>query len=208
MKRKPVCLLMLLLFGSISGCTKVPAERTLLPSGFTAAAVLQRQEGTAQTHSGEILGKIWDNHTAGEQFLVFGGVPEKAVPGAPGDLETEDKAMLEARYFLTPELCACIAEGAAMEHLLNRHVFCSAVFRLAEAVDTEDYARKLCESLEEASWQDRAPQRFLIAIPEEGFVLVAFGQEKTMDTFLIRMSQTFPQGECLYYQEIAQKRGR
>lgn len=207
MKKKAVCLLVLL-FGLISGCAKAPAERTLLPSEFSARAALRTQEGTAQTHSCEILGEIWDSHTAGEQFLVFGGVPENSVREGPGDLETADSAMLEDRFFLTPELSAQITEGAAMEHLLNRQVFCSAVFRLAEAADTVDFTRKLCESLEEATWQDRAPQRFLIAEPEEGFVLMAFGQAKTLDTFLIRMSQAFPQGKCLYYQEIAQKRGR
>ena len=207
MKRKAVCLLVLL-FGLISGCAKAPAEQTLLPSEFSARVALRTQEGTAQTRSCEILGKIWDSHTAGERFLVFGGIPEHAVPEGPGDLKPDDKAMLEVRYFLTPELCACIAEGAAMEHLLNRQVFCCAVFRLAEAADVADFTRKLCEILEETTWQDRAPQRFLIAEPEDGFVLMAFGQEKTLDTFLIRMSQAFPQGKCLFYQEIAQKRGR
>ena len=205
---KRIALLCILVFGLVSGCAAAPAAQSLPTPVQRIRTYSQIQGGTALTKSSELLAKIWNSYTGRERFAVFGGTPETAVAEGPGDLETADTEMLMGRFFLTREQTDRITEGAAMEHLLNRNVFCAAVFCLAEAKDAAGFAVQLRDSLENARWLDGTPQRFLITQPEEGFVLLAFGQTRVLDTFLIRMKQVFPQGKIWYYEEIVQKRGQ
>lgn len=185
----------------------MPGKQDIPPSMQRIRADVQIQSGTALTKSCAILERIWNGYKDGERFAVFGGAPENAVADGPGDLDNTDAEMLMNRFFLTREQTTQITEGAALEHLLNRNVFGAAVVCLAEGADSAAFSQQLRDSLENACWLDGAPQRFLIAQPEEGFVLMAFGQTRVLDTFLIRMNQAFPQGKTLYYEEMVQKRG-
>ena len=136
---------------------------------------------------------------------MFGGDRENSVTEGPGDIAIRDTAMLQQRFYLTPELSEQVTEGAALEHLLNRNVFCVGVFRLTDGTDGVQFSQQLRNSLEEAQWSGSRPQRYLIAQPAAGFLLLAYGQTRVLETFLIRMNQAYPDGQILAYQEISIK---
>ena len=200
MKKKWIFLLLSLIFGLLTGCGVTTAEPVRREATYP-----QTQGGEAVTGCSEILDNIWQGYAEGERFAVFGGDPQNSVTAAPGDVAIGDTAMLQQRFFLSGDLSEQVTEGAALEHLLNRNVFCAGVFRLAEGTDSVRFAKHLGKALEEVSWEGGRPQRYLISQPEKGFLLLAYGQTKTLETFLIRMNQAYPKGRLLAYQEIAVK---
>ena len=203
MKGKRILLLWLLIFGLLPGCADTSVEQGLsVPRNMAVPAT---QEGAAVTPCSKILGDIWDKHTVGERFLVYGGDSQYFLENGPGDLKISDTAMLRQRFFLPEDLCGKVTQGAALEHLLNRNVFCAGVFQMAEETDPVQMALQWKNSLDQTQWSGGRPQRYLIAQPESGFLLLAYGQASVLDTFLIRMNQAYPESQILMYQEIPQK---
>ena len=200
MKKKWMFLLWTLLVGFLTGCAATTAEPVRREAIYP-----ETRGGTAVTGCSEILKDIWRGYAEGERFAVFGGDPQNSVAAAPGDIPIGNTDMLQKRFFLTPELSGQVTEGAALEHLLNRNVFCAGVFQLAEETDGVQFAQQLGNALEEVSWEGGRPQRYLISQPEPGFLLLAYGQTKILETFLIRMNQAYPKGRLLTYQEIPAK---
>jgi len=203
MKRKRGFFIVTLLLGMLAGCSKVTAEPDF--PILRERTYPETRGGLAVTQSCDVLARIWSGYIAGERFAVFGGDPRNSVSEGPGDLDITDSNMLQKRFFLTPDLTDQITEGAALEHLLNRNVFCTGVFRLAEGADAIQFTLQLRNALENTQWSGGRPQRYLIAQPEQGFLLLAYGQTSALDTFLIRMNQAYPKGQILAYQEIPQK---
>ena len=203
MKGKRILLLWLLIFGLLPGCADTSVEQGLsVPRNMAVPAT---QEGAAVTPCSKILGNIWDKHTVGERFLVYGGDSQYFLENGPGDLKISDTAMLRQRFFLPEDLCGKVTQGAALEHLLNRNVFCAGVFRLTDKAKPVQMAVQWKEGFEQIQWTGSQPQRYLIAQPEPGFLLIAYGQTRVLETFLIRMNQAYPKGQILMYQEIPQK---
>lgn len=203
MKEKWILLLWLLILGLLTGCAGTTAQQSLpVPRSMAAAPSFG---GTAATKSNEILENIWENYRAEERFLVFGGDAQNLVADGPGDLDAGDRAMLQQRFFLTEALCGGITEGAALEHRLNRNVFCAGVFRITESIDPIQMALQWKTILDQTQWQGARPQRYLITQPEPGFLLLVYGQTSILETFLIRMNQAYPKGQIFVYQEIPQK---
>lgn len=201
MKRRLfLCLWMFIL---LTGCAAAP-NVTDSPAARTGVYP-ETQGGTADTGCSRILKEIWRCYPAGERFGVFGGEPENSVPDGPGDISLADTEKLRRRFFLPMDLTEEVTEGAALEHRLNRNVFCAGVFRLTEGTEMARFARQLGNSLEEAQWSGSRPQRYLISEPQQGFLLLAYGQTKVLETFLIRMNQAYPNGRILTYQEITTK---
>ena len=195
-------LLLVMVFGFLTGCTAKTTEQHVP----TPRSVRQSQamDGIAVTQCSEILANIWGNYRPEERFLVYGGDSQNLVADGPGDLDVADTTVLQ-RFFLTEALSEAITEGAALEHLLNRNVFCAGVFRLTDKAKPVQMALQWEKEFQKHQWLGSQPQRYLITQPETGFFLVAYGQTGVLDTFLIRMHQAYPESQIFQYQEIPQK---
>ncbi len=196
-------LLLVMFFGFLTGCTaKTTEQRVPTPRSVRQS---QAMDGIAVTQCSEILANIWGNYRPEERFLVYGGDSQNLVADGPGDLDTQNAGQLQQRFFLTEPLRREMTEGAAMEHRLNRNVFCAGVFRLTDKAKPVQMALQWEKEFQKHQWPGSQPQRYLIAQPEPGFLLIAYGQTRVLETFLIRMNQAYPKGQILMYQEIPQK---
>ena len=202
MKRKRSFLLWLLVLLLLTGCSSdgnaadLSARRNITADPTAV--------GTATTACSGILRNVWENYRPEERFLVYGGDSQNFVDNGPGDLDTGNGEVLE-RFFLTEGFSKEITEGAALAHRLNPNVFCSGVFQLTGDAKPVQMAVQWKEGFEQILWTGSQPQRYLIAQPEPGFLLIAYGQTRVLETFLIRMNQAYPKGQILMYQEIPQK---
>jgi len=158
--------------------------------------------GRTTTDSGQLLQQIWSAYDPSEQFSVYGGQPEQAVQGRPGELDICNGDMLSENFCVPQQLHFAIEEGASLVHLMNRCVFSAAVFRLAPNQDAEAFAAVLRGSIRKAQWEGSRPEQCLIMIPAARYILVAFGKQRLLDTFLLRTEQVFPQGKLLYDEQL------
>lgn len=155
--------------------------------------------GTADTECAGILKDIWAAYSPEERFSVYGGCPERPAENGPGDVPAGE--FLESSLFVPPELFYSITEGATLIHQINSKLFSCGVLKLTHTQE-EDFALVLRNSLRGVRWQGSRPERYLIAVPQEGFVLVAFGNREMIKTFSQYLQQTFPQGRILYEEPI------
>lgn len=203
MRKNRIFLLGLWLLPLLSGCSKAGVAQDLRTQRNAVEA--PTQPGTAYTACSEVLKRIWESYRPEERFLVYGGDSQNFVDNGPGDLDMENATMLQKRFSLTEGLREKVTEGAALEQRLNPNVFCAGVFCLAEDTEPVPMALQWKDSLDQRLWSGVQPQRYLIAQPEEGLILIAYGQTGVLETFLIRMNQGYPQSKILMYQEIPQK---
>ena len=165
-------------------------------------ALILLLSGTAVTDSTDVLREIWSAYAPEERFSVYGGQPEQAVQGKPAQVDIRDGDALAARFCIPHQLLFSIEEGASLVHLMNRRVFSAAVFRLAQNQDPEAFAAAVRGSLRNTRWENGRPERYLVMIPQGQYVLLAFGKRKTLDTFLLRATEAFPQGQLLYDESV------
>lgn len=157
--------------------------------------------GTADTRCAEVLRDVWAAYSPEERFLVYGGSPQKPVENGPGDVSLEDGAFLTSSFFVPRQLFYSVEEGATLLHQINPKLFSCAVLKLTQTQE-EDFSLVLRGSLRGVRWQGGRPERYLIAAPREGFVLIAFGNRELIKTFSQYLQQTFPQGKSLYDEPI------
>ena len=158
--------------------------------------------GPEATDSVQILQDIWSGYDPAEQFSVYGGAPEQAAQGNPAELDIRDGKALAERFCVPQQLLFSIEEGASLVHLMNRCVFSAAVFRIAPNQDPEAFAAALRGSLRNTKWEYGKPERYLVMIPEGQYVLMTFGKQRVLETFLLRANEAFPQGKILYDERL------
>lgn len=157
--------------------------------------------GTADTECAGILKDIWAAYSPEDRFFVYGGSPEKPVQDGPGDVPQEDGAFLTDSFFVPRQLFYSIDEGASLLHQINPKLFSCAVLKLTQTQE-EAFAQVMRSSLRGVRWQGSRPERYLIAVPQEGFVLIAFGNREMIRTFSQYLQQTCVQGRILYEEPI------
>ena len=158
--------------------------------------------GSERLDSKQVLQKIWSAYDPAERFSVYGGPPERAVQENPAELDVRDSEALEAHFCVPRQLLFSIEEGASLVHLMNRCVFSAAVFRILPNQDAEAFGEVLRGSLRNTKWENGKPERYLVMIPEGQHVLIAFGKQRVLDTFLLHANEVYPQGKILYNERL------
>ena len=201
------CAMLLCLFG---GCrSNVPQETdghitptenstvTTLPSQTTVPTMPQ---GMAESNSAKILQKIWDLYPQEERFAVYGGAVEQAVADGPGDLDLTVTEELTARYMLPEDKLGKLREGASLVHLMNNNIFTAAVFGVQE--DVQNLAKAWRTSIQGTRWICGQPDRMILAQPEDGYLLMAFGSQDAMAGFKTKLAAAYPNAKILYEEAV------
>ena len=202
MKRYTALFLALALAFCLTACrrmTEEPTETVTEPATQPSETEGNKLPQEANSSAG-ILASIWSSYGEDDRFAVYGGMMEDPVDNAPGNLDLTNGDELASKYLLNADLLAQVEEGASLVHLMNSNVFSAAVIRLKAEVNTEAFAKTLRNNIQNNQWICGQPDKLLIASPQNGYLLVAFGSEEAMRTFAARLSQSFA-GAKTYYSE-------
>lgn len=187
--------------GESLGPTEAPTSAPTTAPTMESTQSEPLTEGTADTASARILGKIWSEFADTERFAVYGGTIAHAVDDGPGDLDVTDTGELTNHYLLPEELLPQIEEGASLVHLMNSNIFTGAAFHLKDGSDLPAAAKALRDNLQRTHWICGQPDRLLIA-RVEGQLLMAFGSGGNMEVFRGRLGTAFPGAEVLYDEAV------
>jgi hypothetical protein len=155
---------------------------------------------TALNTGAQLLARIWKQYAEDERFAVYGGTIEHAVNDGPGNLDLRNTEELTTKYLLPADRISAVAEGGSLVHLMNNNIFTAASFQLAEGTDIAAFAKALRDNLQKNQWICGSPDKILIATPESGQLLMAFGASDAMELFEAKLKAVFPQ-VALHYQE-------
>ena len=200
----------LLLSFVLAGCrSNVPQETEghIVPTDDATGATLMTEVtvptvpmGTAESHSTQILQKIWDKYPEESRFAVFGGAVENSVADGPGDLDLSMEEELTTRYMLPGDQMEILEEGASLVHMMNGNIFTAVVIRVNG--DSQNLAKTWRSNIQATRWICGQPDRMLMAQPEEGYLLMAFGSQEAMTTFKGKLQEVYASAKILYEEAI------
>lgn len=200
----------MLLGMTLSGCrSNVPQETDghIQPTDNSTGATIMTEVtmptmpvGGAESNSAKILQKIWDLYPEDERFAAYGGAVEHSVADGPGDLDLSVTEELTTRYMLPEDQLAKLQEGASLVHLMNNNIFSAAVFQVKE--DVQNLAKSWRSSIQATRWICGQPDRMILAQPENGYLLMAFGSQDAMTAFKTKLMEAYPAANILYEEAI------
>ena len=210
MKVFALFLICVMLLGCFAGCrSNVPQETDghILPTDDATGATIMTEltvptmpMGMAESESAKILQKIWDLYPEEERFAAYGGAVEQSVADGPGDLDLSMTEELVTRYMLPQEQLQGLQEGASLVHLMNNNIFTAAVFRVKE--DAQNFAKAWRSSIQATRWICGQPDKLILAQPESGYLLMAFGSQDAMTAFKAKLTEAYPGANILYEEAI------
>ena len=176
----------------------VPTDESTGATIMTELTVPTQPMGLSESESAKILQKIWDLYPEGERFASYGGAVENSVADGPGDLDLSMTEELTSRYLLPADRLELLREGASLVHLMNNNIFTAVVFQVKENV--QDLAKSWRSNIQATRWICGQPDRMIIAQPENGYLLMAFGSQDAMTAFKAKLMQAYS-GTVMLYEE-------
>lgn len=169
-----------------------PSETVELPAlgapGETVAAV--------------VLDDIWSQYEPQERFAVYGGIPERPVAEAVGDLDLQlpEKWALRCRFPIT--CVEKVDQGASLTHLLNETLFHSAVFRLKQSEDAASVLQQWRREMQTSQWPTISPERLLLARVGDRYLVMAMGSKDNISMFRQKLTDAYPAARIFYEEPI------
>lgn len=196
-------LAILLLSAFVGGCRRNTDNNT--PTDPTTPSTPTDPTGEPiRTENGalEILQAVWNSYGEEEQFAVIGGDPENMVDGAPGAFSLEDPEALTYSLVIPAEQIAMIDEAASLTHGMLSNNFTCGVFHLVEGTDSSAFTNAIYEAVQNSRWMCGMPERVIVAVVEEDYVLMAYGLEDTLSLFQSKLTTAYPNTQIAYNAQI------
>jgi hypothetical protein len=150
----------------------------------------------------EMFGRIWEGYPEEERFSVIGGDDDNAVENGPGAFSVQNTDALTTRLLFPSEQVGMIDDAASMMHMMNSNTFTGGIYHVTDTSNVETLAEAMKDNIKDTQWVCGYPDRLLIADLEDGYVLCAFGEEETMQTFKKRMTEAYGASKILYDEKI------
>ena len=147
-----------------------------------------------------LLSQIWAQYHSGETFAVYGGSPEDNINGKPGKLSNTDAYR---EKFLIPEnQLSSVKSAASLTHMMNSNVFTAGMFRLNQGTNIKSFASAVRDNLKANHWLCGSPEKLLIAAPEDGQLLIAYGSQDAVILLYDKLLSAFPNATLYYHQDV------
>lgn len=213
-KTTAILLASVMMLSLLAGCTgggTTPTEATQptqestgsteAPTQPTQMTTVPTQMGTATTSSAQILNKIWSGYGENDRFACYGGMVERYVNDAPGDLDMQNTEEIISKYLLPQEQLANVESGASLVHLMNSNNFTAAVFKLKDGADVRTAAKALRDNIQKAQWICGQPEHLLVA-EVDGHLLMAFATKENLDTFRQNLKTAYENTTIVYDEAV------
>ena len=205
MKLVTVLLCISLLLTLLAGCRRqTPNTTTADPSTTTAPlpTPVVTTPGTSDTKSAELLAAIWNRYAQEERFAAYGGTVEHSISDAPGDLDLGNIDELTGKYLIPSDRVEQLEDAASLVHMMNSNIFTAAVVELSDVAQLGSFAESWRDAIRQNRWICGQPDRMVMAVPEQGRVLMAFGSSDAMDVFGTHMKEAYPNIRILYQEAV------
>ncbi len=150
----------------------------------------------------EILETVWNGVPEDNRFFVMGGDMNNMVDNAPGAYSLEDEG-LTATLLVPAEQIANLDQAASLVHGMNLNNFTCGVYHVVEGGDVVGFADAMYEAISNNPWMCGFPEKMLIAVIDESYVLVAFGINDAMAPVEASFAAAYAAAEVKYNEAIA-----
>jgi hypothetical protein len=172
------------------------------PSDNDQSKSTDEEDNGLAGRAAEMFSRIWEGYPEEERFSVVGGDDDNAVENGPGAFSVQNTDALTTRLLFPSEQVGMIDDAASMMHMMNSNTFTGGIYHVTDTSNVETLAEAMKDNIKDTQWVCGYPDRLLIADLEDGYVLCAFGEEETMQTFKKRMTEAYGESKILYDEKI------
>lgn len=216
MKKSTIlCMTALMVVSVLTGCrSNIPQDTTgnIVPSTTnptttqtpttTVPPTTQNGGNETSSQSVQILNRIWEQYGEAERFACYGGTVEQATSDAPGPLDLTNTDELTAAYLIPQDQLSAITEAASLVHMMNSNIFTGAAVKVSDSADQKALQQAWRDTIQGNRWICGQPDRLMMAVAEEGYLVMAFGSTDAMKLFSDNLKVVYPEAQIVYDEAI------
>lgn len=174
-----------LLLLSLVGCTKQPTSNT------ENGTETETEKKVEIADANDILRKVWDTYEAedtdgnmyNDRFAILGGHFQSAVINKPAKYDLTKASDLEVMYCVPQNVIPMIDDAATMVHLMKASTFTAGAYHVTDVSNVKSVVEGIKTQTLGNQWLGGFPDRHVIAVIDEQYVVAAYGNEKVVANF-------------------------
>ena len=147
----------------------------------------------------DILTKVWDTYeiedTDGnmynDRFALMGGHFDSAVMDMPAKYDLTKTGDLELMYCVSQDVIPMLDDAATMVHLMRASTFTAGAYHVTDVSNVKSVVEGIKTQTLGNQWLGGFPDRHVIAVIDEQYVVAAFGDEKVIENFEQALKEVF-----------------
>ena len=147
----------------------------------------------------DILTKVWDTYeiedTDGnmynDRFALMGGHFDSAVMDMPAKYDLTKTGDLELMYCVPQDVIPMLDDAATMVHLMRASTFTAGAYHVTDVSNVKSVVEAIKTQTLGNQWLGGFPDRHVIAVIDEQYVVAAFGDEKVIENFEQALKEVF-----------------
>ena len=147
----------------------------------------------------DILTKVWDTYeiedTDGnmynDRFALMGGHFDSAVMDMPAKYDLTKTGDLELMYCVPQDVIPMLDDAATMVHLMRASTFTAGAYHVTDVSNVKRVVQGIKTQTLGNQWLGGFPDRHIIAVIDEQYVVAAFGDEKVIENFEQALKEVF-----------------
>ena len=147
----------------------------------------------------EILDSVWQAVPQSERFFVMGGDMNAMVSDGAGNYSLEDEGLTASLHVPADQVANLTCASSLMHGMLPNYFTCG-LYQVSG--DAAAFAEAMKASIGSVQWVCGQPEKLLISVINEEFVLVAFGLNDNIALLETAMTAAYPQANILYRDAI------
>jgi hypothetical protein len=147
----------------------------------------------------DISTKVWDTYeiedTDGnmynDRFALMGGHFDSAVMDMPAKYDLTKTGDLELMYCVPQDVIPMLDDAATMVHLMRASTFTAGAYHVTDVSNVKSVVEGIKTQTLGNQWLGGFPDRHIIAVIDEQYVVAAFGDEKVIENFEQALKEVF-----------------
>lgn len=150
----------------------------------------------------EILETVWNGIPEESRFFAMGGDMNNMVDNAPGNYALTDEG-ITGTLLVPAEQVANLDQAASLVHGMNLNTFTCGAYHIAQGGDATAFADEMYNTISNNQWMCGFPDKLLIAVIAEQYVVVVFGGNDAMALFETSFNAAYADADVKYNEAIA-----
>jgi hypothetical protein len=126
-----------------------------------------------------------------DRFALMGGHFDFAVMDMPAKYDLTKTGDLELMYCVPQDVIPMLDDAATMVHLMRASTFTAGAYHVTDVSNVKSVVEGIKTQTLGNQWLGGFPDRHIIAVIDEQYVVAAFGDEKVIENFEQALKEVF-----------------
>lgn len=135
----------------------------------------------------DVLVKVWACYGENDKFNIVGGDMDNMAMGCPCDFSLTAVSEMENMLGVPESTVSMLENAATMADEMDSYIYTVAAYCVKDSSNVTKFRETVEENLLNKEWGETIPDKLVVATLDSDYVIVAYGTEDKMDTFVDRL---------------------